>query len=52
MILVPIPLAYIFSFYTGMEIACIWTAIITGIVLQAVLLFRVYRSGGRKQAGL
>jgi putative MATE family efflux protein len=48
MVLIQVPLAYILPGYFGLGIRGIWIAIITGIILQAVLLFVMYRSGSWK----
>jgi Na+-driven multidrug efflux pump len=52
MVLVQIPLAYILPSWTGLGMAGIWIAIITGIVLQAVILFAMYREGGWKHVAI
>ncbi|MDD1685068.1 MAG: MATE family efflux transporter [Methanoregula sp.] len=52
MVFVQIPLAYFLQSCAGMGITGIWTAIITGIILQAILLFVMYREGGWKRVAL
>jgi len=45
MILIQIPLAYVLAHYSGLGITGIWIAVIVGIIVQAVLLTLMYRSG-------
>jgi Na+-driven multidrug efflux pump len=52
MALIQIPLAYILPVYFGFGIAGIWIAVITGIVVQALLLTIMYLSGGWKNIHL
>jgi putative MATE family efflux protein len=52
MVLIQIPLAYILPSWSGLGISGVWIAIITGIVLQAVLLYAMYHSGGWKQVAI
>jgi Na+-driven multidrug efflux pump len=52
MVLVQIPLAYILPHLFGMGITGIWIAVITGIVIQAVLLGHMFRQGNWKTVAL
>jgi putative MATE family efflux protein len=52
MALIQIPLAYILPVYFGFGIIGIWIAVITGIVVQALLLTIMYLSGGWKNIHL
>jgi putative MATE family efflux protein len=52
MVLIQIPLAYLLPGYFGLGITGIWIAVITGIIVQALLLFMMYRSGKWKQVAL
>jgi Na+-driven multidrug efflux pump len=52
MVLIQIPLAYYLPQYTGLGITGIWIAVITGIIVQAVLLTMMYRSGSWKRIAL
>jgi putative MATE family efflux protein len=49
MVFVQIPLAYILHLWFGFGLDGIWIAIIVGIVLQAALLWIMYREGGWKR---
>jgi len=52
MVLIQIPLAYFLPHYTGLGIMGIWIAVIVGIIVQAVLLTFMYRSGSWKRIAL
>jgi putative MATE family efflux protein len=52
MILIQIPLAYVLAHYSGLGITGIWIAVIVGIIVQAVLLTLMYRSGTWKHIAL
>ena len=52
MVLIQIPLAYILPHMFGMGIMGIWIAVITGIVVQAVLLGYMFRQGNWKTVTL
>jgi putative MATE family efflux protein len=52
MALIQIPLAYILPLYFGFGINGIWIAVITGIIVQALLLTIMYLSGGWKNIHL
>jgi len=52
MALIQIPLAYILPVYFEFGIAGIWIAVITGIIVQALLLTIMYLSGGWKNIHL
>lgn len=52
MVLVQIPLAYILPHLFGMGITGIWIAVITGIVIQAMLLGYMFRQGNWKTTAL
>jgi len=52
MVLIQIPLAYILPHMFGMGITGIWIAVITGIIVQAVLLGYMFRKGNWKTVAL
>jgi putative MATE family efflux protein len=52
MVLIQIPLAYVLPHYSGLGITGIWIAVIVGIIVQAVLLTLMYRSGAWKHIAL
>jgi Na+-driven multidrug efflux pump len=52
MVLIQIPLAYLLPHYSGLGITGIWIAVIVGIIVQAVLLTLMYRTGTWKHIGL
>ena len=52
MVLIQIPLAYVLSHYSVLGITGIWIAVIVGIIIQAVLLTLMYRSGTWKHIAL
>ena len=52
MVLIQIPLAYFLPHYSGLGITGIWIAVIVGIIVQAVLLTLMYRSGTWKHIAL
>ena len=52
MVLIQIPLAYVLAHYSGLGITGIWIAVIIGIIVQAVLLTLMYRSGTWKHIAL
>jgi Na+-driven multidrug efflux pump len=52
MVLIQIPLAYLLSHYSALGITGIWIAVIVGIIVQAVLLTLMYRSGTWKYIAL
>lgn len=52
MVLIQIPLAYVLSVHAGFGIAGIWIAVIIGIIVQAILLTVMYRSGSWKRIHL
>lgn len=52
MVLIQIPLGYFLPQYFGLGITGIWIAVIVGIIVQAVLLTLMYRSGGWKRIAL
>ena len=52
MVLIQIPLAYILPHMFGMGIMGIWIAVITGIIVQAVLLGYMFRQGNWKTVTL
>ena len=52
MVMIQIPLAYILPHMFGMGIMGIWIAVITGIVVQAVLLGYMFRQGNWKTVAL
>jgi Na+-driven multidrug efflux pump len=52
MVLIQIPLAYILPPMFGMGITGIWIAVITGIIVQAVLLGYMFRWGNWKTVSL
>jgi putative MATE family efflux protein len=52
MVLIQIPLAYILPSWFGLGVTGVWIAIIVGIVLQAVLLYTMYRGGGWKRVAI
>ena len=52
MVLIQIPLAYVLAHYSGLGITGIWIAVIVGIIVQAVLLILMYRSGRWKHITL
>ena len=52
MIMIQIPLGYFLPQYFGLGITGIWIAVIVGIIIQAVLLGMMYRSGSWKRIAL
>ncbi|MDP2796137.1 MAG: MATE family efflux transporter [Methanoregula sp.] len=52
MVLIQIPLAYILPHMFGMGVMGIWIAVITGIIIQAVLLGYMFRQGNWKTVAL
>jgi Na+-driven multidrug efflux pump len=52
MVLIQISLAYLLPHYFGLGITGIWIAVIIGIIIQAILLTLMYRSGTWKHIAL
>jgi Na+-driven multidrug efflux pump len=52
MVLIQIPLGYFLPQYFGLGITGIWIAVIVGIIIQAILLGMMYRSGSWKRIAL
>jgi putative MATE family efflux protein len=52
MVLIQIPLGYFLPLYVGLGITGIWIAVIVGIIVQAILLTLMYRSGSWKRISL
>jgi Na+-driven multidrug efflux pump len=52
MVLIQIPLAWLLPHVFGMGITGIWIAVITGIVVQAVLLGYMFRKGNWKTVAI
>jgi Na+-driven multidrug efflux pump len=52
MVLIQIPLGYFLPQHFGLGITGIWIAVIVGIIIQAVLLGMMYRSGSWKCVAL
>ncbi len=52
MVMIQIPLGYFLPQYFGLGITGIWIAVIVGIIIQAVLLGMMYRSGSWKRIAL
>jgi Na+-driven multidrug efflux pump len=52
MVMIQIPLGYFLPQHFGLGITGIWIAVIVGIIIQAILLGMMYRSGSWKRIAL
>jgi MATE family, multidrug efflux pump len=52
MVIIQIPLGYFLPQHFGLGITGVWIAIIVGIIIQAVLLAMMFRSGSWKRVAL
>jgi Na+-driven multidrug efflux pump len=52
MVMIQIPLGYFLSQHFGLGVTGNWIAVIVGIIVQAVLLGMMYRSGSRKRIAM